>query len=554
MQLSDERLLKALMEHTRELVVVTDAAECILHVNPRFCRVLGYSEEEACGHELLTLASGSNPDSLLDLIAAELEAGREWAGELWLRSRDGKVYLFDTHITPLDDGQRLLLLRDVLGDTEQNDESLQRDRLTGLPNRILFRDRIDQAVINARRDDKSLAVLSLGIDRFIRINDGLGHAYGDALLAALAVRLSTNVRTSDTIARLGGDRFGLAMAVTQENDSVLVAEKLLTAMSEPFEIDGREVALTASIGISLYPGDAEDADGMIKNADSAMRHAKRSGRDGFQFYASDMNDKARRRIEMESRLRRAIDHDELLLYYQPKVSVVDGSIVGAEALIRWQDPEQGMINPGEFIPVAEESGLINPIGSWVMAEACRQNSRWQAEGLKPVCVSVNVAVPQFRDPRLIERVAEVLQESGLLPQLLELEITESMLMGNAERTIEKLHQLRALGIKLAIDDFGTGYSSLSYLSRFPITTLKIDRAFIHDLESNRHTEEIARAIIGLSRGLDLEVVAEGAENAAHIKFLRDQGCATVQGFYYSRPVPAGEFAEMLRAGSIVREG
>lgn len=369
----------------------------------------------------------------------------------------------------------------------------------------------------------------------------------------IAGRLKQTTRNSDTVARLGGDQFGFVMAITAIDDSILVAEKILESINRPLDIDDHTVTLTASIGITLYPDDGEDISSLLQRSESAMRHVKANGGNNFHFFAAEMDQRARQRIELENRLRRALKEEEFVLFYQPKVDIDSSHIVGAEALIRWIDPEKGMISPIEFIPVAEESGLIVPIGKWVLEEACRQNKAWLDQGLPPVKVSINMAAPQFRDRNIVEQVKEVVKKSGLPERYIEIEITESMLVGDIETVIEKLNGLRDMGVDIAIDDFGTGYSSLSYLSRFPITTLKIDRAFVHDLESNKNTAEIARAIIALSQGLELEVVAEGAENAAHIEFLKEQGCNTVQGFFYSRPVDAESFGALLKKGVISSE-
>jgi diguanylate cyclase (GGDEF)-like protein len=391
------------------------------------------------------------------------------------------------------------------------------------------------------------------LDGFAIINDGLGYKFGDSLLKSVVVRLESCIRSSDTVARLDGDRFALVLQVASADDGVKIAEKLVQAMKQPFIIDGREVGVTASIGISLYPADGENVDVLAKRAESAMRHAKKAGGGRYVFFANDMNMKAKMRIEMEGNLRRAIQQKEFLLYYQPKVDVETQQIIGMEALIRWNDPVKGIISPTVFIPVAEETGLIEQIGLWGLREACFQNKRWQDNGLQPVRVSVNISGRQFSSSDIINNIKEVLDASGLSSKYLELEITESLLMTNTEDNIQKLQQIREMGCHLSIDDFGTGYSSLSYLTRFPISTLKIDRAFIHDIETNKNTAEITLAIIGMSKGLKLEVVAEGAETIKHIDFLRKHGCKTAQGFYYSRPVPAEEFEKLLAIGFIKKD-
>jgi diguanylate cyclase len=425
---------------------------------------------------------------------------------------------------------------------------LKLDSLTGLPRYDLFVDRIDQAMIAAQRLNKSVAILIIGIDQLDRINDGYGYDTGNRVLKETADRIAHAIRRSDTAARPFAEMFGLVMQITSVEDSVLVAQKMLNALGQEMVIDDHAVNVTASVGISLFPSDGDSAAVLIKNAESALRHVKQQGGNGHEFFSQDMNDVARHRIEMENSLRRALNNKEFVVYYQPKVNLEDNAVVGAEALIRWMDPDRGMISPGEFIPVAEETSLIGEIGQFVMETACRQNSQWQEKGLKPVRISVNFTADQFHDRFILDKVQAVLSETFLSPEYLELEITESTLVGDMDKVIDKLTAFRAMGLHVSIDDFGTGYSSLSYLSHFPITTLKIDRAFVKDMEVNSKTAEITNAIIGLSRGLSLEVVAEGAESLEHVKILRDKGCDLVQGFYFSRPLPADEFEKILELG------
>ena len=426
------------------------------------------------------------------------------------------------------------------------------DPLTGLPDRNLFADRISQAVLQANRIGASVALMIMDLDLFSLVNDALGQAAGDSLLIEVARRIKMGVRETDTVVRLDGDRFGLVMAIAGVEDSVNIAEKILRVVKEPFHIDGQEVVATLSIGISVLRVDADAADQLTKNAEHALHFAKTSGRNQYQFFSKDMNRKARARLELETRMRRALANEEFIVYYQPKVSIDSDTIVGAEALVRWLDPEKGIVSPGEFIPVAEETGQIEAIGNWVLLKSCEQNKVWQDMGLAPIKVSVNVSARQFRSRSLHDTVVDILARTRLDPAWLELEITESMLMNDVDMAVRKMTALRDLGVGLSIDDFGTGYSSLSYLGQFPITTLKIDRAFIADVETNPKTAEIARAIIGLSRGLNLQVVAEGAEVAAQVRFLTQNGCDTVQGFYYSRPVPADDFERMMRLPGMAR--
>jgi len=542
-------VLEQLFSASFEPVVATSRENRIVVANGAFVDLVGQaSVEELEGLNVLELLDQAY---LLPLIQERLDADTHLLQDIIIADSNGSELPYKLRVSQLPDGERLWIFNPHSKYDRSRDA--QFDRLTGLPSQFLFEDRAEQAVITAKRHGKSIALLRMGLDHFNRINEGLGHKHGDEVLKEVASRLQHTIRNSDTVARLSGDQFGFIMAITAIDDSILVAEKVLEAVNRPLKIDEHTVTLTASIGITLYPDDGKDMSVLLQRAESAMRHVKGSGGHNFQFFAAEMDQRARARIELENRLRSALSNSEFVLYYQPKVDIESGHIVGAEALIRWIAPEKGMISPLDFIPVAEESGLIVPIGRWVLEEACRQNKQWLDQGLSPVKVSINMAAPQFRDRHIVQQVKEVIEGSGLPAEYLEIEITESMLVGDIETVIEKLNGIRELGIDIAIDDFGTGYSSLSYLSRFPITTLKIDRAFIHDLETNKNTAEIARAIIALSKGLELEVVAEGAENAAHIDFLKQQGCSTVQGFFYSRPVEASVFAELLKTGVITSD-
>ncbi|MDK9719887.1 MAG: EAL domain-containing protein [Rhodospirillales bacterium] len=546
--MGNSTLPDSLLELLSDAVAVADAGLRVLKVNRAFEKATGLLQENVQGQDFSSL--WAEPLALAEDLTS---GGFSQSGMVSLKLPEGGVKRFSVNLSlqKRDDDTSPSLLA-VLHDLEAGQSTKARigvDPLTGLPNRQLFHDRAEQNLLNAKRSAKSLALLLVGLDRFSVLNDALGHGGGDALLKEVAERLKKCVRVSDTAARLGSDQFGLILPISAADDSVIVAEKVLRSLRDPFHVEGREVVLSASVGISLYPADADSADRLMKNADSAMHHAKVMGRDQYQFYAGEMNDRARKRLDLEHRLRRALTQQEFVLYYQPKIRVDSDSLTGMEALIRWMEPGRGMISPADFIPVAEESGLIGPIGLWVLKEACRQNKEWQDKGLKPVRVSVNVSAHQFRDRDLIEKVHTVLDQTGMEPKWLELELTESMLVGDIEQVVTKMKALRDLGIHLSIDDFGTGYSSLSYLARFPITTLKIDRAFVKDVETNPFTAEIARAIIGLSRGLNLEVVAEGAELAAQVDFLRENGCDMVQGFYFSKPLPPAEFEARLRESS-----
>ena len=552
----DNTLVSSILNLAHEGVILSDADNKVIKANDLFLEMSGYGPEDFLGQGVSDLFAEDNDADKLQVYKDLLVEKGSWTGHLYLHNKGGDVSQYEVSSKGLSEEgcegvAYITRIEEVQGNvTEGINPRSQIDRLTGLPNRNLLWDRLEQSMLAARRSDVSVAIITVGIDRFSRINDGLGHAVGDQVLKEVANRLKKTIRSNDTVARLGGDLFALVMAVTAQDDAVIVAEKLLNITNAPIVVDGQELSVTVSVGISIYPSDGEDADTLLKGSDSALHHAKDIGKNCYQFFSNDMNSRAKQRIQLESDLRKALENDEFRVFYQPKVDIESDAIVGSEALIRWIHPERGMISPGEFIPVAEESGLIGPIGEWVLRKSCEENALWQSQGLKGVKVSVNMAVPQFRSRAIVQQVKDILNETGLRAEMLEIEITESMLMGRTEEVIAKLQAMRDIGISIAIDDFGTGYSSLNYLSRFPITTLKIDRAFVQDLESNQRQAEITRAIIGLSQGLELGVIAEGTENAQHIAFLKKHGCNTVQGFYYSRPVPSEEFEDMLRNGVI----
>jgi diguanylate cyclase (GGDEF)-like protein len=421
------------------------------------------------------------------------------------------------------------------------------DVLTGLPNRNLLHDRLKRAVF-AQRNVRPIAVVFIDLDHFKFINDSLGHTQGDKLLAIIAERLNSIVRDGDTVARLGGDEFVLVLNDQNKEEVIFRAmHRVLKKISEPMTIDGQELYITCSAGVSLYPQDGPDVETLLKTADVAMYRAKDQGRNNFQFYTPEMNDLANERLALEHSLRRALERNELLLYFQPKVELATGGVVGAEALLRWQHPESGLIAPDRFVPIAEETGLILQIGAWVLKAACNQSRMWQEAGLPPVTMAVNLSARQFRQENFVNIVTQILHETGLNPGQLEMELTESMLMHNANAAITILGELRSLGVRLSLDDFGTGYSSLSYLSRLPMDTLKIDRSFVHHLGGPNESGHsvLAQAIISLGHSLNLRVIAEGVETAAQLKFLKTHACDEAQGFYFGEPMPPDEYAKML---------
>jgi diguanylate cyclase (GGDEF)-like protein len=421
------------------------------------------------------------------------------------------------------------------------------DGLTKLPNRILLEDRLMQAISAAQRAQRMFAVMFIDLDRFKVINDSLGHHYGDKLLQAVSLRLTEALRSEDTVARIGGDEFIILLnEIAEPQVAAHVAQKLLESLAAPFHIDGQGQNISASIGISIYPDDGVDLRALMMHADGAMYHAKKVGRDNYQFYTPEMNAAAHAKFELEKSLRRAIDQGELELHYQPKVDIESNAIIAMEALVRWRHPQRGLVPPDEFIPLAEEIGLIIPLGAWVLQTACLQNKQWQEAGLPALRVAVNISAAQFKQKNLVEFVAQVLQDTGLDPQYLELEVTESVIMQNAEEATLLLERLHAQGIHISIDDFGTGYSSLSCLKRFPLNKLKIDRSFVRDINTDPDDAAIVNSVIALAHTLRLGVVAEGVETPEQLAFLKALGCDEYQGYHRSRPLPADEFERLLR--------
>jgi diguanylate cyclase (GGDEF)-like protein len=429
------------------------------------------------------------------------------------------------------------------------EHAAQYDTLTGLPNRVLLHDRLGQVLAFAHRNGRRVAVMLLDLDRFKTINDTLGHDTGDRLLREAARRLTACIREEDTLARWGGDEFIIILPeLSESQNAAVVAKKVLQAFVPPFVLGDRELFVTTSIGIALYPDDDQSVEGLIKNADVAMYRAKEQGGSNYQFYTANMNAAAFERLALESSLRKALERGELLLHYQPQVELETGQVIGAEALLRWRHPDLGLVPPAQFIPLAEETGLIVPIGEWVLREACRQNKMWQEALARPLRVAVNLSARQFRHQDVLELTARVLNETGLAPSCLELELTESYIMQNPESAIATLRDLKAMGVHLSIDDFGTGYSSLSYLKRFPIDAVKVDRSFVGDVTTDPDDAAIASAIIAMAHNLKLKAIAEGVETEEQLAFLKALKCDLLQGYYFSRPVPPDEFARLVECG------
>jgi diguanylate cyclase (GGDEF)-like protein len=483
-----------------------------------------------------------------------LSAGREVLGTFALYYREPRRPTPED-LALLDVASRLAAVAiEQRGLTDRLAHQAHHDALTGLPNRVLFEDRLAMAIAHAHRQNRQLAVLFLDLDQFKVINDSLGHGLGDRLLQAVAARLEASMREGDTVARQGGDEFILLLPwIANAVDAAKVARKILETVRQPFHLDDRDLYVTTSIGVSVYPEDGDSVAALIKNSDSALYRAKERGRDGVQLYAPAMNAQAAERLNLESSLRRALPLGQFELYYQPVVDAVRREPVGVEALLRWRHPERGLLAPGDFISLAEITGLIGQIGPWALRTACGQAKRWHDRGHEGLLLSVNVSPRQFLEGDLVSQVASALDETGLDPSLLELEITESVAMQHAEATIGMLGRLKGLGVRVAIDDFGTGYSSLAYLKRFPLDTLKIDRSFVHDIHNDPVAAAISTAVIVMAHTLKLRVVAEGVESEEQHEFLAANGCDGMQGYLFGRPVPATTCESLLRTpGSSVR--
>lgn len=548
------RLHAGIFQNSHDSIAITDAQGNIESVNPAFTVITGYSSEEAVGKNPRILQSGRQGSDFYEAMWKNLLQNGFWTGEVWNRRKDGSFYAGWLSISALRDAEGKI--EHFIGVTSDNTEykaAQERirqmafyDQLTGLPNRSLLRDRVDRLFAQMRREESSFAIMFIDLDNFKRVNDSLGHHVGDLLLKEVASRLSACVREVDTVSRQGGDEFVVLLPECDSECAQSIAARILASLSVPHNLDGHEVVATPSIGISMFPRDARDFETLTKHADTALYRVKENGRAGFQFFMPEMNAAARKRLELENQLRKAVEGGGFTLHYQPQVDRMHGRIVGMEALIRWNDPVLGNVPPDEFIPIAEENGLIVPIGAWVLREACAQNRRWQDEGLPAVPVSVNVSAVQIHQPDFVGTVADVLDEIGLAPEFLDLELTERVVMADVDQSVQIMRELHALGVGLSIDDFGTGYSSLAYLKRFPLKTLKIDKSFVRDLETNPDDRTIAKSIILLAHGLNVSVVAEGVENPLQIEILREQGCDTLQGYYFSRPLPADAFAAFFR--------
>jgi diguanylate cyclase (GGDEF)-like protein/PAS domain S-box-containing protein len=551
------RLSASVFANSGEGILVTDPEQKILTVNQAFCDITGYRIDEVIGQTPRILHSGKQGPNFYRNMWNTLQLKGRWEGEVWNRRKDCSVFPEWLTISAVRNEKGVLthyvaIFTDITERKAAEERILhlaQHDTLTGLPNRMLFLDRLEQALHQAHRANSQVALLFMDLDRFKNINDSLGHHVGDQLLIEVSKLLGDCVSEGDTIARLGGDEFVIILPqIAKAQDAAHVALRIIGALARTFEIASYQLSVTASLGVAVYPEDGDDAMTLMKNADTAMYHAKNSGRNNYQFFTARMNLDIQERLLLENALRHALEKDQLFLYYQPQIELATGKVVGVEALVRWKHPELGMVAPQRFIPVAEDTGLIVPIGEWVLQTACRQLQQWQQSGYQ-LRMSVNLSAAQFQQSHLAETVARVLRENGIEPCHLELEITESMIMGSMEKAIAILHELREMGLRVAIDDFGTGYSSLSYLKRFAIDRLKIDQSFVRDISTDPDDAAIVSAIVVMAHQLKLGVVAEGVESWEQLQFLHALHCDEIQGFYYSRPLPADQLEAFLKRGS-----
>ncbi|WP_421549342.1 phosphodiesterase DibA [Pseudomonas sp. QD4] len=541
------RQAAAVFDCTREGVLVSDRKGLIVHVNRAFIEITGYQQDEVLGRMPSMFKSGHHSADFYQAMFESLKNTGEWSGEIWNRRKCGEIYPQWQTIRAIHDDHGQLshyvaVFSDIsaIKDSEHELAHLaHHDPLTDLPNRLLFTDRAEQALASAQIHKRGCAMLMIDLDHFKMINDSLGHNIGDQLLKAVSTRLLDMFGPGITLARLGGDEFAvLAESCPQPGQAAALAQRIIDGLKEPFELADHQLFINASIGISLFPSDALSAEQLLRNADSALFKAKSTGRDGYALYTEELTAHAQQRVEIAFELRRALEQQELRVYYQPVHDLKSSRLIGVEALVRWEHPQRGLVSPAEFIPIAERTGLISEIDAWVMQQACRQMCEWQAAGVVLSFIAVNVSTRLFARRELYQQVAQVLHDTGLDPAFLELEVTESAVMDDPEVALEQMHRLRELGVRLAIDDFGTGYSSLLRLKRLPVQKLKIDQGFVAGLPWDEDDAAISRVIIALAQSMGMQVHAEGIEQEEQARFLLDHGCDLGQGYWFGRPVPA----------------
>lgn len=548
------RLSSQVFDGSSEAIMITDTEQRIVTVNRAFTKVTQYTADEIFGQTPAYLSSGYHDKTFYQNMWQSLKTFGHWQGEISNRRKDGEIYPEWLNIASVHDNTGTLTnyiamfsdISDIKKAEAQIEFLAYRDALTGLPNYQLLRDHLKLAIPYAERSKAKVALLYLDLDNFKIVNDTLGHAIGDTLLKRVALRLRECVTDTDTISRQGGDEFLIMLTDVYNGDDIAnIANKILSQLAEPFSIDQHELTASLSIGIAVYPDDGENFEILLKKADTAVFQAKQAGRDTYRFYTDKMNVDAAEHLSMRSGLGRAIARNELVLYYQPQIDLNSGKVIGSEALIRWNHAELGLVAPGRFIPMAEDSGLIIPIGGWVLHEACRQAMAWQKAGLPEIVIAVNLSALQFRRGNLEQTVISALTQSGLDPRFLELEITESLLIQDAESTLAIVKRLKTLGIKFSIDDFGTGYSSLAYLKRLHVDKIKIDQSFVRNLASDPEDAAIVHAIVQMARSLNLKTIAEGVEEENLIEHLKRYHCDEAQGYHFARPMPSDDFARYL---------
>ncbi len=548
------RLASKVFEHAGEGIMITNQHSIIEAVNPCFTDITGFAPEEVIGHKPSVLSSGRQSPEFYQGMWNSLEKQGEWEGEIINRRKNGEIYPQWLRIVAIkNEAAKITHFIGSFSDITAHTSARQRlyhlahyDSVTELPNRVLFKESLTHELNNARRRKSTLAVFFMDLDHFKDVNDSLGHAAGDELLKEVAKRLLFCKRDNDLVARQGGDEFtGVMVDLVHPEDAAIVAERMLKLMATPIQLGDDTVHISGSIGLSIYPNDGDDVESLTSKADTAMYHAKESGRNNFQFHTEQMYQDSVRRIELENKLRHAIKHNEFELYYQPQIHTVTHQIIGMETLIRWNQPDIGMVSPAEFIPLAEETGLIVTIGEWVLRTACKQAKAWQDNGFPSLMLSVNLSSHQFRKKEFMQILHSALHDSGLAAKHLQLELTERIIMHEDDFTISRLQRIHDLGIHLSIDDFGTGYSSMSYLKRFPLNELKIDKSFVDDVCSDEDDGVIVAAMINLAHALNLRVIAEGVEDESQLHWLAENDCDAIQGYYFSRPLPASEFETFM---------
>ena len=556
-KLSSDSLLKLSLavEQSPNSIVITDIDGNIEYVNAMFTKVTGYTKNEALGQNPSILKSNETPQSVYDDMWDHLTRGDIWHGELTNRRKDNSTYVESATISPVkqEDGAitNYVAIKEDISDRKRAEAHIENlanfDQLTGLPNRVMLNDRVKYLLNIAKRNNEHLTVMFLDLDHFKNINDTLGHTIGDLVLIEVAKRIKVAIRDEDTVARLGGDEFIMLFPNTDSNSAMRIATKLITVISKSSMIEHNELSVTPSIGIAIYPHDGEDFETLQKNADTAMYRVKDNSRNGFHFFTQEMQLNLARNLQLENALRHALKRNELEIYYQPQISILNGQIIGAEALLRWNHPKLGMISPVEFIPIAESSGQIIEIGEWILRTAIAQTKEWMDDGLPPMIIAVNLSAIQFREKNMLQLVSDILEEVQLPNEYLELELTEAVTMHDPETVISVMDKFHEQGIRMSIDDFGTGYSSLSYLKKFKVYKLKIDKSFIDDITDDADDRAIVSAIIDMAHSLGLQTIAEGVETAEQLAFLRLQGCNEVQGYYFSKPLPSVKFEEFVRS-------